>query len=73
MSGQNAEDAAETAQHERCVNQDSSFLELLLAMACHDLRQPLQIIASTNNWLDRHLVDPAERSVSNAWARVLRN
>ncbi len=61
MSGQNAEDAAETAQHERCVNQDSSFLELLLAMACHDLRQPLQIIASTNNWLDRHLVDPAER------------
>jgi two-component system, OmpR family, phosphate regulon sensor histidine kinase PhoR len=49
------------------------FNEVLLAMAAHDLRQPLQVILSAFAWLERH--HPGERryvEVGQLAARRLR-
>jgi light-regulated signal transduction histidine kinase (bacteriophytochrome) len=39
----------------------SAFHEALLAMTGHDLRQPLQVILSSNGWLGRRLTGTVER------------
>jgi two-component system phosphate regulon sensor histidine kinase PhoR len=48
-------------RRERELQQASDFHTLLLAMAGHDLRQPLQIITCVYDWLSRRLEAPSER------------
>jgi signal transduction histidine kinase len=48
-------------RRERELQQASDFHTLLLAMAGHDLRQPLQIITSVYDWLSRRLEAPSEK------------
>jgi signal transduction histidine kinase len=40
---------------------EDEFLTVLLAMAAHDLRQPLQILVGTHRWLDRMVTGEKER------------
>lgn len=39
----------------------SSFCATLLAMAAHDLRQPLQVLVGMHSWLDHRLTGDSER------------
>jgi light-regulated signal transduction histidine kinase (bacteriophytochrome) len=48
-------------RRERELQQANDFHRVLLAMAGHDLRQPLQIILSTYEWLPRRLETSSER------------
>jgi two-component system phosphate regulon sensor histidine kinase PhoR len=48
-------------RRERELQQANDFHTLLLAMAGHDLRQPLQIITYVYDWLSRRLEAPSER------------
>lgn len=48
-------------QHERDLEGAIDFLEVLLAMAGHDLRQPLQVILSAFHWLGGRLGTDSER------------
>jgi two-component system, OmpR family, phosphate regulon sensor histidine kinase PhoR len=47
------------SRSEQDLSSASEFNEVLLAMAAHDLRQPLQVILSAFAWLERH--HPGER------------
>ena len=44
----------------------SDFHAVLLGMAAHDLRQPLQVIQSTYEWLSGRFDDDVERMGCNA-------
>ena len=48
-------------RRERELQQATDFHTLLLAMAGHDLRQPLQIITCVYDWLSRRLEAPSEK------------
>jgi len=54
--------AREKETRERDLQHDSDFHAALLAMAGHDLRQPLQVIVSTHAWLSNRLTEPVERA-----------
>ena len=41
--------------HDVELLQEREFYAVLLGMAAHDLRQPLQVLQSTYEWLDRHV------------------
>ena len=43
------------------LRRTNDFQAALLGMAGHDLRQPLQVIQSTYEWLDHRVADPSER------------
>ncbi len=46
---------------ERELQQANDFHAVLLAMAGHDLRQPLQVMLSSYDWLSRRLATPSEK------------
>jgi two-component system, OmpR family, phosphate regulon sensor histidine kinase PhoR len=46
---------------ERELQRVNDFHAALLAMAGHDLRQPLQVIVSTHAWFSRRLTEPTDR------------
>ena len=48
-------------RHERQLQQANDFHGVLLAMAGHDLRQPLQSIVAAYDWLARHLGSSSEQ------------
>jgi two-component system, OmpR family, phosphate regulon sensor histidine kinase PhoR len=48
-------------QQERELQEASNFHAVLLAMAGHDLRQPLQVVKSTYEWLARKVDTDAEQ------------
>jgi hypothetical protein len=54
------ETTAENAARRGHDGHESDFQGALLAMAGHDLRQPLQVISSTFGWLARHFTHPSE-------------
>ncbi len=57
--------AQPSSERERDLQRASDFNALLLGMAGHDLRQPLQVIQSTYEWLSGKLDADAEK----AWLR----
>jgi two-component system phosphate regulon sensor histidine kinase PhoR len=50
-----------SSERERDLQRASEFHAVLLAMAGHDLRQPLQVIQHTYQWLGGRLEGDAER------------
>src|SRR5260370_35979748 len=46
---------------ERELQQANDFHAVLLAMAGHDFRQPLQVMLSSYDWLSRRLATPSEK------------
>jgi signal transduction histidine kinase len=57
-------DEAKTNGHtprERALQQANDFHAVLLAMAGHDLRQPLQVMLNSYDWLSRRLGTASER------------
>jgi two-component system, OmpR family, phosphate regulon sensor histidine kinase PhoR len=46
--------AARASDHREGFRRESEFQATLLAIAGHDLRQPLQVISNTYSWLARH-------------------
>jgi two-component system phosphate regulon sensor histidine kinase PhoR len=53
--------AKPSSERERGLQRASEFHAVLLGMAAHDLRQPLQVIRSTYEWLSGRLDADAER------------
>jgi signal transduction histidine kinase len=53
--------ANDQAQRERALQRESDFHAVLLAMAGHDLRQPLQVMMNAYDWLSRRLDSASEQ------------
>jgi two-component system, OmpR family, phosphate regulon sensor histidine kinase PhoR len=64
-------ESAEQERRERELRQANDFHGVLLAMAGHDLRQPLQTIMGTYEWLARRLTSRSEREyLDRGWTAL---